>query len=120
MKILIADDSRAMRTLVMHILRQLGYRGHTMIEAADGAAALAAVREHTPDVVISDWNMPNMTGIECLQALRADGNQVPFGFVTTEASAQMRTLAREAGAAFLIAKPFTPDDFQAALDPYLA
>ena len=119
MKILIADDSRAMRTVIAHMLREAGYRGHTIIEAADGNQALEAVGAQGPELIISDWNMPNLTGIEFLQKLRADGNETPFGFVNTEVSPQMRDLATTSGAAFLIGKPFTAEDFRMALDKYL-
>jgi two-component system chemotaxis response regulator CheY len=64
--------------------------------------------------------MPNMTGIECLQALRSSGSVVPFGFVTSEGSAEMREKAANAGALFLIAKPFTEDTFKEHLDGVIA
>ena len=73
MKILVADDSRVMRQIVIRTLRQAGYDDHDIVEAEDGADALAKVASEQPDLVLSDWNMPNMTGIECLQALRASG-----------------------------------------------
>ena len=119
MKILIADDSKAMRRIIAAMLKEAGFRGHSIVEAADGALALAAVNEHSPDLVISDWNMPNMTGIEFLQKLREDENKVPFGFVTTEVSPEMRNAATLAGAAFLIGKPFTAVDFERALADFL-
>lgn len=119
MKILIADDSRAMRQVIAHMLREAGYRGHDIIEAADGGQALDATLAHKPDLILSDWNMPTKTGIEFLQAIRGNGSKTPFGFVTTEVSPQMRDLAMEHGAAFLIGKPFTSDDFRDALDAYL-
>ncbi len=119
MKILIADDSRAMRQVINFMLREAGYRGHTILEAADGNAALDTARAELPDLIISDWNMPNMTGIEFLQKLREGGSNIPFGFVTTEVSPEMRALASDNGAAFLIGKPFTAQDFQLALDKYL-
>ena len=120
MKVLIADDSRAMRQVINHMLRQAGYRGYQVVEASDGAEALEAVRNESPDLILSDWNMPNKTGIEFLQELRESGNEVPFGFVTTEISGEMRDLALQSGAAFLIGKPFVPEDFQRVLDDYLA
>src|SRR4029453_12380116 len=83
-KILVADDSRVMRQIVIRTLRQAGYDDHDIVEAEDGADALAKVSSEKPDLVLSDWNMPNMTGIECLQAMRGSGSQVPFGFVTSE------------------------------------
>ncbi len=119
MKILVADDSRVKRQIVIRTLRQAGYDGHTVVEAEDGRDALEKVTAEQPDLVLSDWNMPEMTGIECLRALRAAGSQVPFGFVTSEGSEEMRDIASSAGALFLIAKPFTPEAFDAALAPVL-
>jgi two-component system, chemotaxis family, chemotaxis protein CheY len=119
MKIVIADDSRVMRQIVLRTMRQAGYAGHDIIEATDGADALAKIEQHHPDLVLSDWNMPTMTGIDLLHALRSAGNQVPFGFVTSEGSPEMRSTAEHAGAQFLIAKPFTPDGFRDVLDPVI-
>jgi two-component system, chemotaxis family, chemotaxis protein CheY len=121
MRILIVDDSRAMRLIVARTLRLAGYDEHEIVEAADGREALTVVAsEEPPDVVLCDWNMPEMTGLELLRTLRAAGSNIPFGFVTSEASPQMRAVALEAGAMFLVAKPFTAEDFQDALDPVLA
>jgi len=119
-KILVTDDSRVMRQIVIRTLRQAGYDDHDIIQAEDGAECLAMVGSERPDLVLSDWNMPNMTGIECLEALRASGSQVPFGFVTSEGSPEMRDKAANAGALFLIAKPFTEDTFRDALDGVIA
>jgi two-component system chemotaxis response regulator CheY len=116
MKILVTDDSRVMRQIVIRTLRQAGYDDHDIIQAADGKEAFDMVAAEKPDLVLSDWNMPEMTGIECLEALRASGSQVPFGFVTSEGSPEMRDKAANAGALFLIAKPFTEDTFRDALD----
>ena len=115
MKILVADDSRVMRQIVIRTLRQSGHGGHDIVEAENGQQALDMVRSESPDLVLSDWNMPEMNGIDVLQALRTSGCQVAFGFVTSEGSEEMRTRAAQAGAAFLIAKPFTPESFEAAL-----
>ena len=92
------------------MLREAGFGRLTIVEAGDGAEALSKAVEEKPDVVISDWNMPNMTGIQF---------DVPFGFVTTEVSPEMRELATESGSAFLIGKPFTPTDFVRALTGFL-
>ncbi|NYI99834.1 two-component system chemotaxis response regulator CheY [Nocardioides thalensis] len=115
MKILIADDSRVMRQIVVRTLRQAGHGGHDIVEAENGKQALELVQSEQPDLVLSDWNMPEMTGIDCLSALRASGSTVKFGFVTSEGSDEMRERAAAAGAAFLIAKPFTPEAFDDAL-----
>jgi two-component system chemotaxis response regulator CheY len=119
-KILVTDDSRVMRQIVIRTLRQAGYDDHEIIQAEDGREAFAMVGAEQPDLVLSDWNMPEMTGIECLEALRASGSQVPFGFVTSEGSPEMREKAANAGALFLIAKPFTEETFRDALDGVLA
>ena len=119
MKILIADDSKVMRQIVLRTLRQAGFGHHEFVEAVDGAEALDKVTTESPDLVLSDWNMPNKTGIELIRALRGGGNDVPFGFVTWEGSEEMRETARSAGAMFLIAKPFTADHFESALSGML-
>jgi two-component system, chemotaxis family, chemotaxis protein CheY len=119
MKILIVDDSTAMRMIVRKTLRLAGFDGHEFTEADDGAKALAAIGSAPPDLVLSDWNMPNLTGIELLERLRQDGVQIPFGFVTTEATPEMRQRASAAGASFLISKPFTPESFKETLGQYV-
>jgi two-component system chemotaxis response regulator CheY len=115
MDIVIVDDSAAMRMMIVRTLRQAGFGGNDVVQAGDGVEALEAIRAKTPDLVLADWNMPNMTGIELLQALREEGNDVTFGFVTTEATSSMRAQAREAGAKFLISKPFTVESFEQVL-----
>ena len=120
MKILVTDDSRVMRQIVIRTLRQAGYDDHEIIQAGDGREALQMVGAEQPDLVLSDWNMPNMTGLECLQALRSSGSGVPFGFVTSEGSAEMRDRASAAGALFLIAKPFNEETFKDVLDGVIA
>jgi len=114
-KILVADDSKVMRQIVVRTLRQAGYGGHDIVEAENGRQALDLVLSQAPDLVLSDWNMPEMNGIDCLATLRAVGNTTPFGFVTSEGSAEMRARATAAGALFLIAKPFTAEAFGEAL-----
>lgn len=115
MKIVVVDDSRVMRQIVIRTLRQAGYGSHDIVEAENGKEGLGVIQSQSPDLVLSDWNMPEMTGIDMLCALRAAGNDVRFGFVTSEGSEEMRTRAAQSGAAFLIAKPFTPEAFEEAL-----
>ena len=119
MKILIVDDSKAMRMIVKRILRQTDIGKHSTVEAENGQEGLKQVEAEKPDLVISDWNMPEMNGLEFLKAVRDSGNNVKFGFFTTEASGKMRDVATEAGANFLIAKPFTPDSFESSIKPAL-
>jgi two-component system chemotaxis response regulator CheY len=119
MKILIADDSRVMRQIVTRTLRQAGFGAHDLVEAADGQEALDKTVAESPDLVISDWNMPEMTGVEVLRKLRAAGNAVKFGFVTSECTPEMQHQAEAAGAAFFIIKPFTAERFDEVLSPIL-
>jgi two-component system chemotaxis response regulator CheY len=119
MKILIADDSKTMRMIVKRTLRQAGFDNHEVEEVGDGAEALRAIRAACPDLVLSDWNMPEMTGIELLRNLHAEGIQVKFGFVTSEGTPEMQQTSKEAGALFLITKPFNAETFQAVLGPVL-
>jgi two-component system chemotaxis response regulator CheY len=115
MRVLIVDDSKAMRMIVARTLRQAGFDDFDIEEAANGAEAFAAVTESPPDLVLSDWNMPEMNGIELLEALRNDAIDVPFGFVTSESTPEMSELAAAAGARFMIKKPFTPEVFRATI-----
>lgn len=119
MKILIVDDSRVMRSIVVRTLRQAGFDDHDVVQAGNGVEALDVISEEEPDLVLSDWNMPEMTGIELLRTLRGQGDAIPFGFVTSEGSPEMRQRAEDAGAMFLIAKPFTPEAFAEVLEPVL-
>ena len=121
MKILVADDSRVMRQIVIRTLRQAGYDDHDIVEAEDGADALAKV-------VVGEAR-PGPVGLEHAEhdrhrvprrRMRASGSAVPFGFVTSEGSPEMREKAANAGALFLIAKPFTEDTFKEHLDGVIA
>jgi len=120
MKILIVDDSKTMRMIVKRTLKQAGFSGHDFQEAGDGKEALDVISESPPDLILCDWNMPNMSGIELLERLKVSGTAINFVFVTSEASEQMRDRAREVGAASLIAKPFNAQTFQEILGPLLS
>lgn len=117
MKILIVDDSKAMRGIVRRTLRQSGFGESPTSEAANGVEAINVVRADKPDLILCDWNMPEMSGLELLGKLRREGYAGKFGMVTSESSPEMRAKAQAAGALFLIAKPFTADSFQEVLGP---
>lgn len=119
MRVMIVDDSKSMRMIVKRTLKQAGFDTMEFEEAEDGTDALAKIDDYLPQLVLCDWNMPQMNGIDFLRAIRAAGNMVKFGFVTTESTAEMRAEAKEAGAHFLIAKPFTAETFQKTLQPVL-
>lgn len=120
MKILIVDDSAAMRMMVKKMLRVDGFEGHELSEANDGDVAFEMVKKDVPDLILSDWNMPNMTGLDFLKSLNSEKLTPTFGFITTESTGEMRQKAEAAGAQFMISKPFTQDSFKQALTPYLA
>ena len=115
MRVLIVDDSKAMRMIVSRELKAAGFSALTIEAAASGQAALAVLEEFNPQLILSDWNMPGMTGLELLKTLRANGCAVPFGFITTEASTEMRNAAADSGAFGFITKPFTATDLRDTL-----
>lgn len=119
MSIMVVDDSSVMRKIVIRSIRQAGYGDHDVEQAEDGVEALAKIKDFGPDVVLSDWNMPNMNGLDLLKSLRAESIEVPFGFVTSESTTEQRSLAVAAGANFLLSKPFTADDLAERLGEYL-
>jgi len=119
-RILIVDDSRAMRMIINRTFRQAGIEGHEVMEASDGAEALALIRESTPDLILADWNMPEMSGLELLHRLKQSSIEVIFGFVTSEATQEMRDMATEAGAQFFVTKPFTAETLRGVLSAYVA
>lgn len=116
MKILVVDDSRVMRKLVTRAIRQAGYGDAEVLEAEDGAEAIDVVCGQQPDVVIADWNMPNVTGIEMLRKLREQGERVKVGFVTSESTGEIRAMAFDAGASFFLSKPVNADQLAASLE----
>lgn len=107
-KILAVDDSKSMRQMVAMSLKSAG---HDVTEAEDGVQALSSAKAAQFDIVVTDINMPNMNGIELIQALRAMPNYkfTPILCLTTESSGDMKTKGKEAGATGWIVKPFSPE-----------
>lgn len=108
-KILVVDDFATMRKVVRNLLKQVGY--DEIIEAEDGVMALKALKSQKIDFIISDWNMPNMTGYELLKAVRDDAElaKTPFLMVTAEALQDNVVAAVKAGVSDYIVKPFTAE-----------
>lgn len=106
MKILVVDDFAMVRKIIRNHLKKIGYEN--VEEAEDGVAALNVLKTQIIDFIISDWNMPNMTGIELLQAVRADSalGKIPFLMITAEVSKGNVIKAVQAGVDGYIAKPF--------------
>jgi two-component system chemotaxis response regulator CheY len=107
LKILIVDDFSTMRRIVRNLLKELGYTNAD--EAEDGVVALQKLKGGNFQFVVSDWNMPNMTGIELLRAIRADVElkHLPVLMVTAEAKKENIIEAAQAGASGYVVKPFT-------------
>ncbi|ADL55013.1 chemotaxis response regulator CheY [Gallionella capsiferriformans] len=106
-RFLVVDDFSTMRRIVRNLLKELGFVH--MQEAEDGVEALRKLRADTFDFVVTDWNMPNMSGIELLRAIRADAKlrHLPVLMVTAEAKRENIIEAAQAGASGYVVKPFT-------------
>ena len=115
-KVLIVDDFATMRRIIKNLLKQLGVE--KMEEAEDGVKALQKLKSEKFDLVISDWNMPNMTGLELLQNVRNDPTlkTLPFLMVTAEAEKENVLLTIKMGVSNYIVKPFTADVLQEKLN----
>lgn len=105
MKILVVDDSRTIRRVVSHVLRQLGY--DLIIEAEDGLQGLNKARESNFDLIITDWNMPKMSGIEMARNIRQQNIATPILMVTANGTSEDLIKASEAGISLFISKPMT-------------
>lgn len=106
-RFLIVDDSRAIQAIIRRVVEGCGYPAVDVRVAINGEAALDVLQEFTPNLVITDWHMPRMSGLELLQALRQLGKaDVPVGLITTETSQGLLDEARRNGAVFVLNKPF--------------
>jgi len=116
MKVLVVDDFPTMRRITKTLMKQLGYSN--MIEAEDGKQALQMLQKDSSiEFIVSDWNMPNMTGLELLQAVRQDEKlkKLPFLMVTAEAEQDNIMAAVKSGVSNYIVKPFTAQTLQEKL-----
>jgi two-component system chemotaxis response regulator CheY len=110
-KVLVVDDFATMRRIVKGVLKQLGF--NNIIEAEDGNSALNELRKEKIGLIVSDWNMPNMTGLDLLKAVRSDASLkgIPFVMVTAEGQKENVVEAVKSGVTNYIVKPFTPETF---------
>ncbi len=109
LKVLVVDDMSTMRRIVKNVLKQIGYTD--LHEAENGEAGLKKLKEGGFGLVVSDWNMPVMMGIDMLRAIRADPDlkHIPVLMVTAEAQKENIIEAVQAGVSNYVVKPFTPD-----------
>lgn len=116
MKVLVVDDYRTMLRILKNLLKQLGFKNSE--EAIDGSEALQILKkEKDYGLVISDWNMQPMTGIELLRAVRADPDlkHIPFIMVTAESKPENVVAAKEAGVSNYIVKPFNAETLRSKM-----
>jgi two-component system chemotaxis response regulator CheY len=116
MKILVVDDFSTMRRIVKNLLRQLGYEN--IEEAEDGAQAFSKLKNGGFGFVVSDWNMPNMDGLELLKKVRSDPElkDLPILMVTAEAEKEKVITAIQAGVNNYVVKPFTGETLKEKMD----
>jgi len=115
-KVLVVDDMSTMRRIVKNVLRQIGFTD--IMEAENGQDALTKLKAGGFGLVVSDWNMPVMQGIDLLRAVRADAElkTLPFLMVTAEAQKENLILAVQAGVSNYVVKPFTAEILQGKLE----
>ena len=119
MEILVVDDFATMRRIIKGNLRQLGFSN--VLEAEDGRLALEELKKNKVDLIISDWNMPNLTGLELLKAVRGDEGLklIPFVMIIAEGQKDNVMEVAKAGVSNYIIKPFTPETFEEKLKKVL-
>ena len=117
MRILIVDDSSTMRRIIGNVVQQLGVSKDDFDEAEDGVVAWKLFQEkNNYDVVLTDWNMPNMNGLELVKTIRAKDKKIPIVMITTEGGKGEVITALKAGVNNYIVKPFSADILKEKLD----
>ena len=116
MRVLVADDSSTMRKIILRSLQAVGVSD--IVEAADGTEAIAMFKPGNFDMILTDWNMPGLTGLEVLQQIRAQDPKVPVIMVTTEAEKSRVLQAIQAGVTDYLVKPFTADTLREKLEKH--
>jgi len=120
MNVLIVDDYKTMLRIIRNLLKQIEF--NNVEEATDGAEALAKLRSGHFGLVISDWNMEPMTGLQLLQEVRADARlkHLPFIMITAESKSENVVAAKAAGVSNYIVKPFNAETFKDKIEKVLA
>lgn len=112
MKILVVDDSLTMRKIISNVLKQLDYTDDDIVMAKDGLEAWSIVKKNKFDIILTDWNMPNMGGLELVRNIRETcilNRETPVVMITTEGAKSEVILALKAGVSNYIVKPFSPE-----------
>jgi two-component system chemotaxis response regulator CheY len=116
-KVLIVDDYQTMLRVIRNLLDQIGFKD--IDEATDGQMALGKIAHKQYDLIISDWNMEPMSGIDLLKSVRGAGNDVPFVMVTAESKTENIIAAKQAGVNNYIVKPFNADTLKVKIQSVL-
>jgi two-component system chemotaxis response regulator CheY len=117
LKILIVDDSSTMRRIIINTLSRIGYTD--VVEGEHGKAGLEKLGQGGVEMIITDWNMPEMDGLEFVQAVRAQNASIPILMVTTNAAKEDIVQALQAGVNNYVVKPFTPDTLKEKIESLL-
>jgi len=115
-KVLIVDDSAVLRKVIIGILKDLGVAADNITEAGDGTEGVKQALGAEFALILMDWNMPNMLGIDAVKAIRAAGNTTPILMVTTEGERANVVAAIQAGANNYLAKPFTGESLREKIE----
>ncbi len=118
MKVLVVDDSATMRKIIIRALGAVGI--DDAAQAGDGAEAFELFQQESFDLVLTDWNMPNKSGIDLVRDIRGSGSTVPVVMITTEAEKGRVLEAVQAGISDYLVKPFTPEALQQKLEKFAA
>ncbi len=118
MKVMLVDDSRTIRNIQKNVLSQLGHTD--ILEAGDGVEALKILEKDTPDLMLVDWNMPNMDGITLVRKVRETNKKTPIIMCTTEAQKDRVIEAIKAGVNNYVVKPFNVESLSEKIDQTMA
>jgi two-component system chemotaxis response regulator CheY len=120
MKVLVVDDYKTMIRIITNLLKQIGFKD--IQDASDGSAALTKLRKDSFGLVVSDWNMEPMTGLELLREVRSDDElkKMPFLMVTAESKTENVIAAKEAGVDNYIVKPFNAETLKGKIEAIFA
>jgi two-component system chemotaxis response regulator CheY len=118
MRLLIVDDSSTMRRIIGNVVQQLGVSKDNFDEAEDGVKAWELLEQNQYDIVLTDWNMPNMNGLQLVKKIRSEGNHqgIPIIMITTEGGKSEVITALKAGVNNYIVKPFSAEILKEKLD----
>ena len=118
MNVLLVDDSETMRIIQKRCLNKIGVE--QISEASDGVIGLEIFHQKTFDIILTDWNMPNMDGLQFLIEIRKVNQSIPVVMVTTEAERERIVSAMEAGVTDYLIKPFSPDMLREKMEQWMS